>query len=66
MQYAHKQTWLKLLLLQIDITQCGLVVQHNVLSQLSKVNGLPNRNMKKTELKSFIENAYEDIDTKNA
>ena len=65
MQYAHKQTWLKLLLLQIDITQCGLVVQHYVLSQLSKVNGLPKRNMKKTELKSSIENVYEDIDTKN-
>ena len=61
-QYAHKQTWLKLLLPQIDITQYGLVVQHYVLSQLSKVNGLLRRNMKKTELKSYIENAYEDID----
>ena len=62
MQYAHKQTWLKLLLLQIDITQYGLVVQLFVLSQLSKVNGLLRRNTKKTELKSFIENACEATD----
>jgi hypothetical protein len=62
MQYAHKQTWLKLLLLQIDITQYGLVAQLFVLSQLSKVNGLLRRNTKKTELKSFIENACEASD----
>ena len=62
MQYAHKQTWLKLLLLQIDITQYGLVAQLFVLSQLSKVNGLLRRNTKKTELKSFIENACEAFD----
>ena len=61
-KYAHKQTWLKLLLLQIDITQYGLVAQLFVLSQLSKVNGLLRRNTEKTELKSFIENACEASD----
>ena len=61
MRYAHKQTWLKLLLLQIDIIQYGQVAQHYVLYQLSKVNGLQKKNMKKMELKSFIENAYENI-----
>ena len=61
-QYAHKQTWLKLLLPQIDITQYGLAVQLCALFQLSKVNGLLRRNTKKMELKSYTENACEDID----
>ncbi len=65
MRYAHKQIWLKLLLLQIDIIQYGQVAQHYVLYQLSKVNGLQKKNMKKMELKSFIENAYENIDDIN-
>ena len=62
MQYAHNQIWLKLLLLQIDITQFGLGVQHYVLCQLLKVHGLLEKNMKKMELKLFIENACDDID----
>lgn len=62
MLYAHKQIWLKLLLPLTDITQYGLVAQLYVLFQLSKANGLLKKNMKKMELKSSIENAYEIID----
>ena len=62
MHHAHKQTWLKLLLPQIDFTQFGLGVQHYVLCQLLKVHGLLEKNMKKMELKLFIENACDDID----
>jgi hypothetical protein len=51
MQSAHKQTWLKLLLLLTDITQYGLVDQLYALSQPLKANGLLKKNTKKMELK---------------
>ena len=62
MLYAHEQIWLKLSLLLIDITQYGLVAQLYALFHLSKANGLLLKNMKKMELKLYIENAYEFID----
>ena len=65
MQCAHKQTWLKLLLLQIDITQFGLGVQQYVLYQLLKVHGLLEENMKKMELRSFIEDAFDKYNFQN-
>ena len=62
MLYAHEQIWLKLSLLLIDITQYGKVDQLYVNYHLSKANGLLLKNMKKMELKLYIENAYEIID----
>lgn len=63
MQCAHKPIWLKLLLLQTDITLYGQVVQLFAHSQHLKANGLLKKNMKKTVQRLFIENVYEDIDT---
>jgi len=58
---AHNKTWSKLLQVQIDTTPSGLVVPLFHLSQPSRPNGSPRKNMKKVVLKSCIENACENI-----
>jgi len=61
MPCAHNKTWLRLLLVQIDTTLSGLVVPLFLLSLLSRLNGLPRMSLKRMVLKSFIENAYDQL-----
>ena len=59
MLFVHKAIWLKLLLRRIVTYLYGVVVLSSHLFLCSNHNGLPNKNMKKTVLKSSIESAFE-------
>jgi hypothetical protein len=57
--------WQELLLLQIDITLHGKVVKIFVLSHHLKVIGLLRKNIKKMDLRSSIENAFDKYNSQN-